>query len=340
MVTIREIAKAAGVSPMTVSNVLNNRPHVRDTTRARVQRKIEELGYHVNGAARDLRRGRTHTIGLAVAELDRPYYGDLATNVVAEARNRGYHVLVEETSASRDAELGALAQTRVRRYDGLILSAVGLGPQDAELLGVDFPVVVLGERIFDSGVDHVAMPNVQGAAAAVQHLRDQGAQRIAGLFAGAPDGVSMSSLRREGYHRALANLNLTIDPDLSIGVPSLELETIREAIRNVVNAGQAFDGLFCATDYAAIAAVRGLADVGLRVPQDVMVIGFDNSSLSSLLTPSLSSIDTDTVLVARTAVDLLIARIEGNSREAVEFTPPFRVVPRESTGYANTPTVG
>ncbi|RXZ70276.1 LacI family DNA-binding transcriptional regulator [Agromyces albus] len=338
MVTIRDIAKAAGVSPMTVSNVLNSHPQVRATTRARVLQTIDELGYRVNVAARNLRRGRTHTIGFAVPELDRPYFGDLATRVVAEAERHGLQVVIEETSASRDNELGALSHSRVRMYDGLILSAVGLGSRDADLLSVDFPMVILGERIFDGPVDHVAMPNIEGAAAAVRHLHEQGCRRVAGVFAGAvadaDADVSMSSLRHEGYRRALAELSLPLDASLSISIPKLDLAVALEAVGNSLASGLRFDGIFCSTDYVAIAVIRALSDAGLRVPDDVKVIGFDNSMLSRYLIPSLSTVDTDTALVARTAVELLVARIDGDAAEPVQFVPPFRIVARESTRSA------
>ncbi|MEO6114982.1 MAG: LacI family DNA-binding transcriptional regulator [Pseudolysinimonas sp.] len=136
-VTIQEVARAAGVSPMTVSHVLNAHPHVKDTTREKVLRTIDELGYQVNVAARNLRTGRTGTIGLAVPEVDRPYFGQLATEIIAAARKRDMRVVIEQTGRSRENELDALSLSRKRMYDGLILSTVGLGPADRDLLRVD-----------------------------------------------------------------------------------------------------------------------------------------------------------------------------------------------------------
>lgn len=316
---------------MTVSNVINSHPQVRDSTRERVLGVMDELGYRVNVAARNLRKGRTSTIGLTVPELDRPYFGDLATSIVAEAGRHGLHVVVEQTASSRQNELDALTHSRVRMYDGLILSAVGLGASDADRLAVDFPVVVLGERIFDGPVDRVGMPNVDGAAAAVRHLHERGCRRIAALTAGVEGDVSMSTLRHDGYQRAVRDLDLPSAPGLSIEVSTLGLAETTQAVRTALTAGVRFDGLFCPTDYVAIAAIRALADAGLRVPQDVKVIGFDNSSLSGYLTPSLSSVDADNALVARTAVDQLVAQINGDSSGPVEFVAPFQIVPREST---------
>src|SRR5690606_37862171 len=123
-VTMHDVALHAGVSVMTVSNVVNGRPHVRASTRERVLASIAELGYHVNTTARSLRQGRSGVIGLAIPEIDRPYFGHLATLLIERARERGFDLVVEQTDASRDRELDAISRSRLRNYDGLVLSAV------------------------------------------------------------------------------------------------------------------------------------------------------------------------------------------------------------------------
>ncbi|KQR53626.1 LacI family transcriptional regulator [Leifsonia sp. Leaf336] len=333
MVTIRDIAQAAGVSPMTVSNVLNKRPHVAEATREKVLETIDRLDYRVNVAARNLRRGRTHTIGLAVPEIDRPYFGQLAAAVIEEGARRDLNVVVEQTGRSRESELNALAASRVRMYDGLILSAVGLGSSDRDLLRVDFPVVILGERIFQGPVDHVAMANVEGSAAAVSHLIARGSRRIVAIhdhFEG--DEVSVSSLRNAGYRRALAAHGIAYDPSLVVEIDEFTPERGAEAIARLLTQGMRFDGVFCVTDYVALGVLRGLADAGVDVPGDVKVIGFDDVEFSKYVVPSLSSVNPDHAFMAQTAVELLAARIESNDREAVEIVSPYTVVGRESTG--------
>jgi len=331
MVTIHDIAKAAGVSPMTVSNVLNSRPHVKDTTREKVLKTIDELGYRVNVAARNLRRGRTHTIGLAVPEVDRPYFGELGARVIEHGARHDLHVVIEQTGRSKENELTALALSRLRMYDGLILSAVGLGESDVDLLRVDFPVVILGERIFQGPVDHVAMPNVEGAQAAVGHLIERGSRRIAALHGALTDDIDASSLRHEGYRRALKEHGIEEDPQLTFVLDDFSPEGAAKAVTNAIAAGASFDGLFCVTDFVALGAIRALADAGIAVPEDVKVMGFDDVQTSKFLTPSLSSVNPSHDLMAATAVDLLVARIEGDAGEPVEFVSPFEVVEREST---------
>ncbi|MEV4111779.1 LacI family DNA-binding transcriptional regulator [Nonomuraea sp. NPDC049695] len=329
------MAKAAGVSAMTVSHVINDHPHVKSETRERVLRAIAELDYRVNVAARNLRTGRTGLIGLAVPEVDRPYYGQLAAEIIAEAAKRDLKVAIEQTGASREGELAALALSRNRLYDGLILSTVGLGPADTDLLKVEYPMVILGERIFDGPVDHVAMPNVEGARAATAHLIERGCRRVA-LIDGLQNGeVDVSSLRCDGYRKALDEAGIPYDPELVAPIEQLTMEHGAVAARRLADSGVAFDGVFCVTDTVAIGALRGLADSGLRVPQDVKVIGFDNISESSYTVPSLSSIDPDHSLMAGTAVGFLVGRIaeKGKKKQvAREFISRFSLVARQSTG--------
>ncbi|MEP6478938.1 MAG: LacI family DNA-binding transcriptional regulator [Rhodoglobus sp.] len=329
------MANAAGVSPMTVSNVINAHPHVKSATRERVVKAMADLDYRVNVAARNLRAGRTFTIGLAVAELDRPYYGQLAARIVAEAARHNLHVLIELTGASRENEIDALGLSRNRMYDGLILTAVGLGAADADLLKVDFPVVILGERIFDGPVDHVAMANVDGAHAATRHLIDRGCRRIAIIDDHRDQETDASSLRYAGYRAALEEAGLDIDPKLAItlDVPSFSLQDGRNAARRLVESGADFDGVFCVTDTVALGVMRGLADAHVRVPDDVLVIGFDNIEEAAFNVPSLSTVDPDHALMAKTAVDLLVRRISeaGNRSAPVEFVSSYRVIEREST---------
>ncbi|MGP3917933.1 LacI family DNA-binding transcriptional regulator [Nonomuraea sp. 10N515B] len=336
MVTIQDVARAAGVSAMTVSHVINDHPHVKTETRARVLQAITDLDYRVNVAARNLRTGRTGTIGLAVPEVDRPYYGQLAAEIITAAARHNLKVAIEQTGASREGELDALALSRNRLYDGLILSTVGLGPADTDLLKVDYPVVILGERIFDGPVDHVAMPNVEGARVATAHLIERGCRRIALIDGGPPgDEVDVSSLRYDGYREALAEAGIPLDPRLLVHIDGLTMEQGAAAARRVSESGVEFDGAFCVTDTVAMGALRGFADAGVRVPQDVKVIGFDNIAEGAYIVPSLSSIDPDHALMASTAVRFLVGRLaeKGKKRQvAREFISRFTVVARESTG--------
>ncbi|MET8213561.1 LacI family DNA-binding transcriptional regulator [Streptomyces sp. NPDC005373] len=332
MVTIRDVAKAAGVSAMTVSNVINDHPNVRPATREKVLDAMARLHYRVNVAARNLSKGRTGTIGLAVPEVNSPYYSRLAATVITAAERHDLRVSIEQTGASRENELAALALSRYRLYDGLILSAAGLGPADAGRLKVDHPVVILGERIFGGPVDHVAMPNVDASEAATRHLIERGCRRIA-ILCGPVEEVDVASLRFTGYRQALEKAGLPADPALIQTVGRQDMREGAERAREMAGSGLDFDGLFCVNDSLAMGALRGLVDAGVQVPDQVKVIGFDNVKESEFLIPSLSTIAPDHDLMAEKAVDLLIRRIEepGARIEHEEFVSGFSVVVREST---------
>ncbi|MCU1528058.1 MAG: transcriptional regulator, LacI family protein [Frondihabitans sp.] len=333
MVTIQDVAKAAGVSPMTVSNVINSRPHVRESTRDKVVKAMTDLDYRINVAARNLRAGRTATIGLAVPEVDRPYWGQLAARIIIAAEKHDLQVAIEQTGASRQNEIEALTMSRNRMYDGLILSTVGLGPGDLDKLRTDYPIVILGERIFEGPVDHVSMANVAGGREATRHLLEQGCRRIALFDRHIVDEIDVSSLRFDGYRQALDEAGIALDPDLSCFIEALTMAAGRTAVHELVDAEVTFDGIVCVTDTVGLGVLRGLADRGIRVPDEVKVIGFDNVLEGEFFSPSLSTIDPDQDAIAEKAVELLVNRIaNGTSFPAVEFVSPHRVIARESTG--------
>jgi DNA-binding LacI/PurR family transcriptional regulator len=332
MVTMQDVARAAGVSPMTVSNVLNDYPHIRDETRAKVLRAIDELDYRVNVAARNLRAGRTNTIGFAVPEIDRPYFGQLAAKVIARAAAVGYRVVIEQTGADRDGELRTIAGSSHRMYDGLILSVAGLGTPDRDLLRTDFPMVILGESVFAGPVDHLALPNAEGTYAATRHLIERGCRRIAIVEGDAhPAHTNVTGLRHDGYLRALRDGGIAYDAALSTSIPALSMHGGRQGATRLVESGVAFDGVVCITDTVALGVIRGLVDAGISVPGDVRVIGFDGIDEGEFSVPSLSTIAPDHDDLAKRAVDLLGRIVDGAVGPQQEIVADFRVVEREST---------
>jgi len=216
-VTMHDVAAVAGVSIKTVSNVINGYPYIRQGTRERVESAIAQLGYRVNLTARSLRRGRTGMIGLAVPELRLPYFAELADSVIRAAEARGVVVLIEQTSGNRERELEVLHGPRRHLTDGLIFSPLALGPDDRELLAVDVPMVLLGERVFGAPADHVTMDNVAAARAATRHLLDLGRRRIAVVGAHEGEVMGSSALRLRGYREALAEAGVPYDPALVSG---------------------------------------------------------------------------------------------------------------------------
>lgn len=337
--TMHDVARMAGVSIKTVSNVINDYPHVRPDTRERVNQAIEQLDYRPNLSARGLRSGRTGVIGLAVPSLRENYFAELADAVIRAAEKRGLGVMVEQTGGSRETELLAVSSNRPRFLDGLLFNPVSLGQDDADALVSNSPLVLLGERIFGGPTDHVTMHNMSSAEAAVEHLIEIGRRRIAIIGAELDDSdeASSASLRLKGYLRALERAGIPLDPALVRPTAMSQWNRAggAAAIRRLIDEGVEFDAVFALSDTLGLGVLRALGEEHVRVPEDVAVIGFDNIDESRYSVPSMSTVDTGRDEIARIAVDRLIERIneKGERRPPETFKPDFRIVRRESTGF-------
>jgi DNA-binding LacI/PurR family transcriptional regulator len=335
--TIHDVARVAGVSIKTVSNVLNDNPKVGPVTRTRVRDVIEELGYRPNLSARGLRSGRSGVIGLAVPSLRENYFAELADSVIRAAAERGLRVVIEQTNGRREVEIDTIAGGEMRFVDGLIFSPVELGQSDVDVLTGDEPLVLLGERIFGGPTDHVTMHNTSSAEAAVEHLLELGRTRVALLGASAPsaDEASSGTLRERGYRRALESAGIAFDPELVVRGGGWSRETGADGVRRLIDGAVAFDALFALNDTLALGALRALAQAGLNVPEDVAVIGFDNVDEGRFTLPSLTTVDPGREEIARTAVELLAERIAHKGTRSAPRTVKagFTIVRRESTGF-------
>lgn len=334
MVTLSDVAREVGVSPMTVSNAVNGRPGISPETRDRVLEAVARLGYRPNTTAQQLRGGRSGAIGLLLPELDAAYYAHLASRLSAAAQQHGYHVVSERTGATRDGELAALSPERLAAYDGVVMSPVALGADDLRAARVERPCVLLGERPLPVEVPHVMMDNIGGGALAVRHLLDSGARRVA-LIGGRRDVAftDMASLRSVGYRRAHADAGVEVDPDLIVELASFTMRGGYEAVRRLHEEGVAVDGVFVVTDAVAMGVLRGLADLGRRVPEDVLVVGFDNDAEAEFMVPRLTTIDPDNDGMARAILRLLLGQIRDGRRgvTARDQVGQARLVVREST---------
>ena len=338
--TLHDVARLAGVSIKTVSNVVNNFEQVRPETRAKVQLAIDELNYQPNISARNLRSGRSGVIGLVLPELSLSYFAELADEVIANAEAHNLVVLIEKTGGDRDRELAVLSSPRMRLTDGLIFSPLGMSQDDAELLTVDYPLVLLGERIFGGPVDHVTMRNVEAARAATDLLIGAGKRRIALLGAHVNEVVGSAALRLRGYREALDAAGIPFDPALVPFTTLWHRANGAESMREIIRSGVSFDAVFGLNDALALGAMRALQESNLRVPADISIVGFDNIEESQYAVPSLSTIDPGRAQIAKRAVELLAHRIKqgGRPTDPEEELVDFEVVVRESTSGASVPT--
>ena len=309
---MRDVAQLAGVSQRTVSNVVNNFPHISPATRKAVEDAIRQLGYRPNIAAQRLRQGQTHTLALAIPNLAWPYFGELAHLIQEEARRSGYSIMVVETAGSREHEVSVLRDFRTNLIDGLILSPIELDLEGLNQLELDAPLVLLGERIQDAGIPHFSMDNVSAASEMVHHLYQQGARSF--LILGSTHTRATSSagaLRQRGIEKALAELGLDSWAWRSVEVSPWTAGGAQEALSQWLESNNLPDAIFTMNDLLGIGALRALAEANVRVPEDVLVSTWDDTVLSRFSTPTLTTITPDTHAIAREAVQGLIALIEG-----------------------------
>ncbi|QOR72761.1 LacI family DNA-binding transcriptional regulator [Ruania alkalisoli] len=330
-----DVARRAGVSVKTVSNVVNGYPHIRPATKEKVETALTELGYRMNVSARHLRIRRTGLITLAVPELSLPYFAELADAVIREADTHGLTVLIEQTGGRRDRELAVLSGSRRQLTDGVILSPLGLGQADRAAFEVDFPLVLLGERVFGAAADHVTMNNVAAARAATSYLLELGRRRIAVLGPDPADAATGSAgLRLDGYREALDSAGVPFDPALVVPATPWHRSAGSDSLGAFLDGGTPVDAVFAMNDALALGALYALHARGVDVPADVALVGFDDVDDVRYATPTLSSVAPGRDEIARTAVALLRSRLAGDGGPYVRVISEARVVARQSTGSA------
>lgn len=332
-VSLKDVAARAGVSVKTVSNVVNDYPHVSEATRARVRAALSDLNYRPNLAARNLRNGRSGLIALAVPELDVPYFAEIARLVVDEAAEHGFTVLIDQTGGVRERELLFVSGIRSQLIDALIFTPVALTREDLKERRDHAPMVLLGETPADGLIDQVAIDSLKAGAAATDHLIRLGRRRIAAIGAPAGPTSSMAHLRRlHGYRQALTDAGLGIDPQLIAEVSAFHSTEGNRAMATLLALPEPPDAVFCFNDLLALGATRQLLTSGYRIPDDIAVIGFDDIEEGKYVTPTLSTIAPDKEKIAHMAVTRILSQLGVSEPEQPRNTEiSFRVISREST---------
>lgn len=330
-VGVKEVASLAGVSWKTVSNVVNDRPHVRPAMREKVLSAIAELGYRPNLAGRQLRQGSSMTIVLALPEIASPYFGQLAEHVISAAESSGYTVLIEVYGEEIDRERRVLDGYQNRLVDGIIYSPHNADPDSVISRTDPTPMVLLGERLVDSGLPHIAIDNNRSARELVSHLATRGRTRLAFLGDRPEVGASAANMRLAGFREGLAANGLPFDERLVMGVKRYSREEGEEGALRLLNSGVAFDGVVCGSDILSVGALRAFRRRGIRVPEDVSVVGWDDTPEAEFGAPSLTSIAPDIVGLANTAVEALLALMEGRELVNVEMEIGYTLKVRESS---------
>ncbi len=326
MATIRDVARAAGVSVATVSRVLNDNVRVKSETRVRVKQAATQLDYTPNEAARSLITSRTHALGVLLPDLYGEFFSEVLRGVDLRARRDGLHLLVSSSHADSADLVGALRAMR-GRIEGLIVMAPDLDTASlVKAAGPGFPLVLLDPGVRAVGVDSISIDNLGGAATAVTHLLDLGHRRIA-TIAG-PTQNADARQRLDGWRKSLETRGITPDPAFVTRGDFTEPSGYA-AVARVLALRPRPTAIFVANDYMAIGAMSALAQAGLRVPEDMAVVGFDDIAMARYLNPPLTSVNVDLLDLGARAVQRLIDGKNGvSSRRRHEVTPATLVIRR------------
>jgi DNA-binding LacI/PurR family transcriptional regulator len=328
--TLKDVGDHVGTSAKTVSNVINGTGWVSDELKQRVRTAIEELGYRPNAAARQLRLGRSGMITLALPDLAQPYFAELASALVRAAEERSVTVLINQTNGQLEAERRISNGIGVPVTDAVILSSLALTAEDMAERTDTAPLVLLGEHIASSRYHHVTVDNEGAALAATKHLLSKGRRRIAAIGAKSMVPRETADLRLAGYRAALSGAGIAIDDGLVCVVDQFERADGAAAAERLLDSATEFDAVFAFNDLLALGAMHTLVSRGVRVPEDVAIIGFDDIEEGRYSTPALTTVSPNKVAIAHAALELALGEID-EAADDFETTIPFEIVERASS---------
>jgi LacI family transcriptional regulator len=335
MATIRDVARASDVSIATVSRVFNNSPLVSEGTRRRVVSAAATLGYWPNGIARSLITNRTHTLGLLLPDLHGEFFSEVIHGVDQLARERGFHLLVSRSSSSAEELTSALRSMR-GRVDGLVVMAPDVDASRALRHSVgNVPIVLLNPEVPLQGCDTVSIANLQGSREIVGHLIRLGHQRIATITG---PGQNIDARQRlEGYRAGLRDAGLEADPNLEFHGDFTERSGYVAAHELLRQRGRA-TAIFVANDHMAVGVLGALQEAGIRVPDDMALAGFDDIQMARYLTPPLTTMHVDMILMGQRAVEFLLdPSRDAGPAEGRHDLLATRLVVRGSCGASRVP---
>lgn len=330
-VTMSDVAREAGVSMMTVSRVVNDKGDVSAATRERVLEVIDRLGYRPSSIARGLATRRTGTLGLVVPDVANPFFAEVARGVEQVAYAEGYNVFLCNTDEDPARELDVLGSLEEKRVDGIVICSSRLAPEDLHMVVASHPAVVLVNRRPDAGVGAnvaaVLVDDVIGGRLATAHLLETG-HRAIGFVAG-PPGSHSGKGRLAGYAAALAQAGVACNHGWTeASAPDAEGGLV--AAQRLLSRHPELTALICYNDLVAVGALGACRELGLRVPEDQAVVGFDDIPLAALVTPPLTTCRVPRVELGLKAVELLFRQIRGEEVDDREIVLEPELVVRVS----------
>jgi len=327
-VSIKDIARAAGVSHSTVSRALADSPLVKDETKQRILTIAEELDYTPHALARSLVTRRTQTIGIVVTTIADPFVAEIVRGIEETGQPRGYNVILCNSNADPDREVAAVRALREKRVDGIIVTASRVGDLYLPLLeDVGIPIVLVNNQHSGRYIYSIATDDRKGGEIATEHLISLGHMRIG--YIASPNNVSSNQARKDGYLKALASHGIGADPSwVAEGDGRPELGQI--AMARLLALPRPPSAVFCYNDLTAIGAMNAIKEAGMEIPEDISLIGYDDIDIVRYLNPPLTTVAQRKYDMGCIAMQMLLDLLS-ESAQVQDITMEPRLVTRAST---------
>ncbi len=325
MATIVDVARLAGVTPTTVSRVINNRGYISEKTKKRVQEAMDELGYQPNEIARSLTKQKSNTIGVIVPHISHPYFAKLISNLENEAAKKDYKIILCNSKEKAEKEKQYLDMCKSNRVAGIIICSGNVESNKINTGGI--PVVLL-EKNFEEGKLGIQCDNYQGGKLATEHLIECGCKKILHL-----SGVIDEEMPADNREKAF--IDVCSKNEIEYFIKKYDIDTYNQMnyydyIKAALNEIEGVDGIFASSDLIAAQVIQVCNEIKIRIPEDIKLVGFDDVDISQLTTPRITTVHQPIKEMARLSIELIDAKY--NNIEVNEKTIlPIKLIIREST---------
>ena len=325
MATIVDVAKLAGVTPTTVSRVINNRGYISEKTKNKVHEAMEQLGYQPNEIARSLTKQKSNTIGIIVPHISHPYFAKLISNLENEAAKKDYKIILCNSKEKAEKEKQYLDMCKSKRVAGIILCSGNV--ESNKINTGDIPVVLL-EKNFEEGKLGIQCDNYQGGKLATEHLIECGCKKVL-HFSGVIDEEMPADNREKAF------IDTCIKNSVKYYIKKFDINTYNqmdyyEAIKDTITEIKEIDGIFASSDLIAAQVIQVCNELNIRIPQDIKLVGFDDVEISKLTTPTITTIHQPIKEMSKLAVELIDAKYT-NVEIDKQIIVPVELVVRNST---------
>ncbi len=318
-ITMDDVAKKAGVSKTTVSRIINgNYAHVNEITKEKVMRIVAELNYRPNAVAKSLKSMKTNVIGIVLSNLQNPFWSHVLQGVEDTCRDKGYNLMICNSNDKSSLEQEHIEGLRLKQVDGIIVNPTMKNKNMFQsLVESDFPIIAINRKIEGVPIDTIVVDNVKGAHLAVEHLISKGAESVA-VMVYPFEGISPRIERLTGYRMALKKHGIGVNENL-IRVVQEEKGRAKEEVKNLLSRKNRPDAIFSTNNMMTLEILEGIKELGLSVPEDIRLVGYDETVWSQHLNPPLTTVSQPSYQMGEIAAWKLIDQLQAKQKKETEI---------------------